>query len=385
MKKISSIFALLLITLIWLQTPCLAAGKVVILALDRTSLAQVAGDPILGPWLARGAVGLINTATAALPTSKHVYATLGAGTRAMGTEYSRLVFNWDEEYAGFPVSDIYQRHQGREPEGEVIMLAPAAGRINHALRYTVVPGLLGGTLRSFGKVAAVLGNADGQSYSREAAVMLADQAGQIALGDVSRALLRKDPLYPYGLRLDPAELWAAFVAVFEQADVVLVDWGDTVRLDEYSPLLSAESAGKLRGKMFAEVAYFLERMTAIMGREDVLLLFSPTPPAGESGGGLLGWAALLGSNIAPGSFLISGTTRRPGVVALTDVAPTVLDQFGLPRPAAMVGRPLSPTGSGSAENLLVMQAQIDRLFRLRPALLRTYVFLQIVVVLGALL
>jgi hypothetical protein len=359
---------------------------VVIVTFNRTSLAQVAADPSLGPWLERGAVGLLNTGTAGRPTSEHAYTTLGAGSRALGTEYTRLAFNREEEYTGLTAAEIYRRHQGREPGGEVIMLAPAAAaRANRTLRYPVTPGLLGGTLHGAGKLTAVLGNSDGGSYSREAVALLADQAGQVALGNVSRSLLRKDPLYPHGLRLDAEAMIGAFTSVFEQADVVLVDWGDTGRLDDYRPLLAAAAANTLREEIFAEAAVFLAGILEQMEQNDVLLLLSPSPPAGESAGGLLGWAALVGRDIMPGSLLISPTTRRPGVVTLTDVAPTVLNRLGLAWPGTMVGRPFGVAGEGGAGALLVMQAQIDRVFRLRPPLLKTYVFFQIVVVLGSVL
>ncbi len=385
MKRIS-LALFLLALLLGSKATCLAAGKVVIVSLDRTSLSRAAADPELGPWLERGAVGLMNTGTAARPTAEHIYTTLGAGSRALGTEYTRLVFNRDEEFAGYPAALLYRRHQGREPDGKVIMLVPAAaGRINGALRYPVLPGLLGGTLHSFGRLTAVLGNSDGQGYYREAAAMLADQAGQVALGNVSKSVLQKDALFPYGVRLDPEAMLPEFAALLPQADVILVNWGDTARLDEYRPFLSAATEDALRGEILAAAACFLESALTLMDREDVLLLLSPVPPAGESGGGLLGWAVLIGPDVPPGSFLTSGTTRRTGVVALTDVAPTVLDRLGLPWPGAMIGRPFAATGAGGVEHLLVIQTKVDRLFRLRPPLLKTYVFFQIVIVLGAVL
>ena len=39
-------------------------------------------------------------------------------------------------------------------------------------------------------------------------------------------------------------------------------------------------------------------------------------------------------------LLTSGTTKRVGIVANTDIAPTVLDFFGLPVPEDMSGRPM---------------------------------------------
>jgi len=43
---------------------------------------------------------------------------------------------------------------------------------------------------------------------------------------------------------------------------------------------------------------------------------------------------------APAGRLLSPSTRRTGLVLLSDVAPTVLDVLGVPVPAAMIGRPI---------------------------------------------
>ena len=51
----------------------------------------------------------------------------------------------------------------------------------------------------------------------------------------------------------------------------------------------------------------------------------------------------------------------------------------------MIGRRLVPAGEGSVAELLQMRKSIGRIWRLRPVLLKTYVFFQIVIVLAALL
>ncbi|MBS4023839.1 MAG: hypothetical protein KGZ79_15705 [Dethiobacter sp.] len=385
MKFFSRVVLILLIFLLRV-VPCEAAGKVIIISLNRTGLHQVAQSRNLGPWLARGAVGLLNVGTADRPTSEHSYVTLGAGSRAMGTEYTRLAFNAEEEYAGVLARELFFRHQGFKPDGLVLQTVPAAAvRANKALRHPVVPGLLGETLREGGRATAVLGNADGQGYFRESAAMLADRSGQVMLGDVSRGILKHEERFPFSVRVDREDAWQRFSALYEEADVILVDWGDTVRLDEYRPLLSENVYAGLQEEIYADSAWFIEHASGRLGDEDLLILLSPAPPAGESGAGLLSYILVLGSDFPAGSLLMSGSTRRAGIVLSTDVAPLILNQSGLDVPGMMLGRVIIASGSGGAGDLLAMQAGIDRIFRLRPPLLKTYVFLQIVIVLGALL
>ncbi len=378
--------AIFLIMMSLRAIPCEAAGKVVIISLNRTGLGQVAGDAALGPWLARGALALVNVSTAARPVSENVYVTLGAGSRAVGTEYTRLAFNWEEEYAGAEAWEQFLRHQGSTPSGLVLQLGAAAtARANSMLRHPVAPGLLGDTLREGKKVTAVLGNADGAGYFREAVAMLGDSSGQVMLGDVSRSLLQKDVLFPYGLRIDRGEMWVAFSALFEEADVILVDWGDTVRLDDYRPLLSDNAYRELQAKVFRDAAWFLERVMEHAAPGDLLVVMSPSPRAGESGAGLLSYILVLGEDYPAGTLLTSASTKREGIVTAGDVAPLVLDHNGLPIPGMMLGMAMTAADEGGSKDLLGMQRGIDRIFRLRPPLLRTYVFLQIAIVLGALL
>jgi hypothetical protein len=385
MKYVKSMVLLLLILLLK-AAPCEAAGKVVIISLNRTNLSQAANNPLLGPWVSRGAVGLVNVSTAARFTSAHAYVTLGAGSRAEGTEYTRLAFNAEEEYSGVPARELFLRHQGREAYGQVLQTVPAAtARVNQVLRYPVVPGLLGESLREGGKVTAVLGNADGQGYFREAVAMLADRSGQVALGDVSRSLLQKDESFPFGLRMDREAVWEQFSLLYGKADVILVDWGDTVRLDEYRPLLSDSVYTRLQEEILGDAAWFIGRVKELAGSEGLLVILSPVPPAGQSGAGLLSYMLVLGAEFPAGHLLTSASTRRPGIVTAADVAPFILAHTGLPAPGMMLGSVIVAGGRGDAAGLLAMQGGVNRIYRLRPPLLKTYVFLQIVIVLGALL
>lgn len=377
---------LLLSLLLFLPAECVVAGKVVIVTANRTHLRTVTADQSLAPWLARGAVSLVNTSTAARPTAEHLYVTLGAGSRGAGTDSTRLAFNATEEWMGLTAREIFHRHQGTETNAGVLHIAFAEiARLNQTFQHPVTPGLLGDTLRSAGLVTGVMGNADGQSVSRESVALLADSSGRVDLGDVSRAILKNDPQFPFGLRIDRAKAWLEFSTLWSSADVILIDWGDTVRLDEYRPLLHTTVADNLQREIFSDLSWFLTRVYSVLSPDDTLIILAPAPPTGESGAGLLSYMVVLGDQFPPGSLLTSATTRRSGIVSAIDVAPLILNNLGLSVPGGMVGRPMGLANPGGMAELLGMQRQIDRVFRLRPPLMKTYVFFQIVFVLGALL
>ncbi|EEG77349.1 hypothetical protein [Dethiobacter alkaliphilus] len=385
MKKTLPAFILVFAIILLLTAKVAEAQKVVVVSLTRTNLERVAADRSMAPWLARGSVGLLNTATAARPAPEHVYVTLGAGSRAMGRESSRLGLNSGEEYAGFSTEEVYRRHLGMAAESRILHLGMAEIlRVNKALQHPVQPGLLGDSLREAGKVTAVIGNADTSGPSREAVLFLADSNGQVDLGSVDKGTLQADALFPFGWRMDKQRVWQSFQSLYPQADVLLVDWGDLARLDEYRTLLSDEVVQNLESEIYEDISWFLTRVFVELAADDLLILLLPVPPAGESGAGLLGFMAVMGGPFPPGGELTSATTRRPGLAANTDVAPLILDHLDIPVPGNMLGRTIGYGGPTDVAELLQMQAEIDRIFQLRPPLLRTYVFFQIVIVLGAL-
>lgn len=378
---------MLLILSFWLVIPrqATAAGKVVIVSLSHTSVQQVADNESLAPWLARSAVGLLNTGTAGNAASHHLYVTMGAGSRALGNDSTRLAFLQEEECNGSPAKTIFARHQGSTAAGQIVHVGMAdLININQALNHPVQPGSLGDALHAGGKKTAVIGNADAHQVNREAATFLADSSGEIDYGQVGTAILSAEAAFPYGLRLNKEQAWQTFQELSAHTDVILIDWGDTVRLDKYRRQLREQVAKELEEAIFSDVAWFLERIAATLDNDDLLLLLAAVPPSGATGADTLGLVAAMGGPFLPGHLVTSATTQRAGLAAITDLAPLVLAQQGLALPEAMLGRPLQQAQKGNMQDLLAMQRAIGRIYRLRSPLLKVYVVCQIVFVLGAL-
>ena len=55
------------------------------------------------------------------------------------------------------------------------------------------------------------------------------------LGSVSDELLRKSPDFPYGVCCNAGAYLEEWENVKDKASLVAVDWGDTARIDLYSP------------------------------------------------------------------------------------------------------------------------------------------------------
>ena len=97
------------------------------------------------------------------------------------------------------------------------------------------------------------------------------------------------------------------------------------------------------------------RLVAELGADTTLLVVG-LPEAQETEP-RLHVAVAAGARFPPAS-LVSGSTRRAPYVQLVDVAPTVLDLVGLPRPAAMTGQPWR--SSGEEHPGLLDLAEVER-------------------------
>jgi len=164
-----------------------------------------------------------------------------------------------------------------------------------------------------------------------------DRDGVVDAGTVAPdELLVGDARAPFGRRADIPAVVARVDAALAHADVVLVDSGDFDRSAALSTLGAPDwfVAGK-RAEALVAVDDLLGRMAADVPGSTLLLVVSVVPPGAE-------WrltpVIASGAGVVHG-YLQSPSTRRLGLVTLTDVAPTVLSALGAPVPDAMVGAP----------------------------------------------
>jgi hypothetical protein len=105
-------------------------------------------------------------------------------------------------------------------------------------------------------------------------------------------------------------------------------------------------------------------------RPDDLILIVRAPPAGALRllpTGMLGPGAM-------GEVLYSPTTRRLGLVAATDFAPTVLHHQGIPIPKQMQGRIIESRHDGDPEEVRARMARLDVVLGRRPIAINTWFF-----------
>jgi hypothetical protein len=208
----------------------------------------------------------------------------------------------------------------------------------------VLAGALGETLERNGLEATSIGDAiDDRHADAPAGLAVMDADGTVAVVpgarvralELSATTSRRDPNAPGGWRTDPDRLRAALQEALAWASVVVVDSGDTWRADR-AYTRAPETRARWVGGALAQADRFASDVLTTLGSNDMLVVASLVPPLDRVRGGVhLGAVAFSSRRGLPSS----GTTRRDGVLSLTDLAPTVLSALAIAAPDAMEGRP----------------------------------------------
>ncbi|MGH9041548.1 MAG: hypothetical protein ACRDZ3_15110 [Acidimicrobiia bacterium] len=227
-----------------------------------------------------------------------------------------------------------------EDGGIVSPAAPILRALNAERRRGAEVGALGDALAGAGVTRAVVANADTSmndpdeaSWHREAVLALAGADGRVPSGVVDRSLLAADPAAPFGVRLDPRAVDDAVRDGGPGRSVVVVEASDVARAQRAGrDLAPARRRALVASALAATDAVLAPVLDAVDERMAVIVVTPSTAP----GDAHLGVAALRAPGVSSG-LLRSSTTRRSGLVALADVAPTVLALLDLPVPVAMEG------------------------------------------------
>jgi len=321
-----------------------------------------AGTAELSALFERGSAGLLNVRAGRPsrelePGSRSGFEagclSLGASAMATGGAEVRRAGDAEGVIDGVRVKDIFVFRTGVDP-GRGRVLHPEIAlmrRANDAASYRAKPGALGSALRRAGIRTAVMGCSDipGEIH-REAVAAAMDEQGLVDYGQVDGAkLLQRDPRAPYGVRTNVAALLKSYDELPDDCRLVVIDFGDTFRSDCYSEFCTDEQAGVLRTAADARLSAFAGQLDGRLDRrKDLLIILSPNPRSySEIEGERMGAILIAGPGFGRG-MLTSPSTRRPGVVTLGDVAPTVLRFFGINPGPDMVGRAMRRIAGGSA-------------------------------------
>jgi hypothetical protein len=291
----------------------------------------------------RGSIALMNCAVAGKRHNTSALLTIATSQRQPAEVADALAANHGERLTperGDALT-IFSRQTGnnlpRNPQGIVhLNLASLTRRgmnrqtLGHALN-TDSPHL----------ATLILGNIDTDTSQRAAALLTMNSQG-VAAGRFD--IFRTDRNASQTKCDDPLRL-AQFITE-NPADFTVVLFRDPAGLDLFLYLLQER------------LDHHADNATT-----PNILIVSPRPPDGQN---RLTPIIALGSDFLP-DLLTSATTRTPGLIANTDIAPTVLALLGIDPLPTMIGQPLKGTGNrkqGTGHPIQNPQERLGALTRL---------------------
>ncbi|MBE0447991.1 MAG: hypothetical protein IBX64_07835 [Actinobacteria bacterium] len=186
-------------------------------------------------------------------------------------------------------------------------------------------GQLGLTAKELGLKVALLGNADTIVPHRDTALIAMDENGVIPFGNVSEELLINDDNFPGGIRTNEDALFKELQHYLPRADILFVDFGDTARIDEQSESITDISSEQNRALMRVD-SFLGQLIEAIDEQNAMLIVVVPnTSKASINNGNTSLTPVIIKTASSDSGSLSSNTTKREGLVANIDFAPTIFD------------------------------------------------------------
>lgn len=336
MKKIFYIAIFILITLGF--TPQVLANdvttndnnKVIIYMIDNLSLYDITPQdtPYLWELQAKGSVGLLNTITGGERTIKNAGTTISAGRLAVGSSKANLNFKADTIYNEEVVLDTFYRSTGykAKPENIVVTNIEVIQK-NNEQRKLGKPGQLGDALHELGLTTAVVGNSDRFNIvDRPGALILMDSHGIVDQGQVDNQVnLTDNTLQNYWTNYEL--LHGQFKSVIN-SDVILVEYGDLTRLEAMHPVLASTAYKQKRKDILTKIDHSIAVIDSNINKYNTSrYIFSPSPSRNAYIPNALLTPLIIIKPDGENGVLTSHSTRREGIVLLTNLKNSILNNF----------------------------------------------------------
>lgn len=361
--------------------------SLIVILIPSLALEDLTRSPFLYSLSQKSSVGLMNSAGKE-KTINSAYLTLGAGKKTSSLKLNVFGLQNTEQIEKVKAPDLYERYLGFSADKKDIVV-PYYEALLPINTPDVKPGRLASTLTKHHIPLLFMGNQDlPDLLIRPGTLFAMDEQGSIQKGYVDKRTYKVSGYSPTYFSTDYSFLLAQmqeFLA--HQEGLVILDLGDLARLDSYSPYLSEARFKFFRTQLLHEMESFLGQLLSWIEKQKAnLLVVTPYPDKNSSS-----WGNTLTPLIfyQPGeeqsSILTSSSTKRSGIISNLDIAPTILNFFEL-KEKNWLGYPLEKLSH--SENVLFLKEiyqQIVTNYHQRPLLLKTYVIIQIVLVLSTIL
>lgn len=333
-------------------------------------------------WFKEAAAGALSIRTPGQRTAANGYLLMGSGGQALysdksGTGYHTYERLSSRETAGERVLEL-DRERTKEMARSSIVF-PGIFRLlaeNREKPYSAQIGLLGSTLAANNIAVAAYGNGDYEDTRQRHMVLFAmDQEGKIPAGDISAKSAQLIRGYPYGTKTNYSYLLKQ-IRNDRQSGLITVQLSDLARLYQLSADMEQGQFSMQYQRALTDLSHFLGQLLQERTANRRIVLASPAVnPVATKEKALL--SPLLVWSEGGSGRLTSATTRQSGLISGLDIAPTVFSWLDVSVPRGLAGHVVRIEKGGGLSDIQHQVGEIHHTYATRPAVLYTYVMLQI--------
>ncbi|ASJ57043.1 hypothetical protein BP422_28095 [Brevibacillus formosus] len=336
-------------------------------------------------WLDGAGAGALSIRTPGSLTAANGYLLMGSGGQALYSEKSGTGYHPYEALSFRETAGERAQELGSDQAQEVArssIIFPGIFRLladNREKPYSAQIGLLGTVLAENNIQVALYGNGDYEDTRQRHAVLFAmDQQGRVPTGDISAKSMELIHGYPYGIKTNYTYLLEKIHSE-SQAGLIIAQLSDLSRLYQLSADMDTGQFTRQYERVLRDLSFFLDRLLVERKAHQRIVLASPAVNhVAKKEKALLTPVLVWGEKVS--GVLTSATTRQSGLVSGLDMVPTVLSWLDVPVPKGLAGHVIRIEKGNGLTALQNQVGEIHHTYATRPAVLYTYVMLQIVIV-----
>jgi len=373
---------------------------------------QLSRYPHVNKWLSRGDYAAMSIRSPGPRTAANSYLLMGSGGQAVYDPKSGTAYHLDEQLlqggtARERMMQISGNRRYQKLRDGIIFPGIFELHLNNQEKpYVARIGLLGSLLQEAGMKVSLFGNGDegAGNPQRQAALFAMNRTGFVPEGDVSAKASTAEAAYPFGVKTNYNFIYQQMMEQ-NKAGMTVVELADLQRLYRMRVSMDPVYFERLYRQILDDMDTFIGKVLEQRSSRHMVMLVSPAVNEEAKSNRSLLTPVVIWRENGQGDALSSATTRQPGIVSGIDVAPTILSWLSIPVPAELLGHvmvksaekaepaiypPSEPAvqsnpSESSFETFLSQVARIENIYANRPAVLYSYVMLQIVVLVSALL
>lgn len=351
-------------------------GKVILIDLNRTNYDNFKNIKFLANRLENsGYLGMMNIRGDKGYDDRRNYASMGATGRV------NILPETPVDFSQIEGKNLYKYATGQSPKKINLLSVNNLDQYNQSNgEFKSKMGYLGDTLSSNGKKIGILGNSDyydlltgHEIRNRDFALMVMDSRGRIEEGNVD-FINKKDQSFPFGISTDYDKLKDETKKYYAKIDFLMVNLGDTFRLDEYKVNLNSKTYARMKYRVYNKVSDYLEYVFKMAGKNDTIYILGSFPSKLDyANNRRLAPLVRFDMSESGKGLLLSATTRRAGVFANLDLGVDILNRFGL-KNKEMVGRQLTNKTMDNRDDYMTKEyKKIVAISSIRMTIINIYV------------